>query len=222
MPRISLLFLFCTPLLAGTVRFDFRDALRRNSMDIVMEGPLERTVGISHFVSGWMEVNPEALTQGLRGELEVDMRTFETGVELKNLFLRDKIFDASQFPTSLATFVKTASVSTGRLVDGQTVQMKVESQFRFKNLTKNVVVPLRVVYHKESELTKSRLPGNLLLVTSAFELDLATFGINLPEAVRAASHKMVQVNVNLVGSDRLPTGVEILPDGPKPKESPKK
>lgn len=220
MGKLFLLFFFFAVSFspAYAVRFDFRDALRRNSVDIVMEGPLERTVAISHFVSGWVELNPEAVSQGIRGELEVDMRTFETGMELKNIFLRDKIFDTAQFSTAQATFVKTVSFSSGRLVDGQAVSAKVEAQFRLKNITKNVILPLKLTYYKESDFSQLRLPGNLLLVTAAFELDLSTFGITLPEAIKTATHKTVQINGNFVGSDRLPTGIETLPDGPKPKK----
>lgn len=224
MPKIYFLILFIsfTSLQATPTRFDFRDALRRNSVDIVMDGPLERTVGVSHFVTGWMEVNLEAISQGFKGELEVDMRTFETGVELKNIFLREKIFEASQYPTAMASIVKAVSVSSGRLIDGQSLQVKAEAQLRFKNSVKSVIIPLRMTYYKENDFTRTRLPGNLLLVTSGFELDLATFGIVLPEAVRAASQKTVQVNTHFVGSNRLPTGAEGLPEGPKPKEAPKK
>ena len=96
--------------------------------------------------------------------------------------------------------------------------MKVEAQFRLKNQAKNIILPLHMTYYKESHLTRLRLPGNLLLVTSNFEIDLNAFGISLPDALRPAMHKSIVITANFVGSDRLPTGADGIPDGIKPKD----
>lgn len=224
LPFSLFLLIFSSILLAVPLRFDFRDALRRNTIDITMDGALERTVGVSHFVTGWIEIDPDAVSKNLKGELEVDMRTFETGTELKNIFLREKVFETALYPTAHATFLKVVSTSTGRFADGGgPIHMKVESQLQFKNTSRNVILPLKISYYKENEFTRLRLSGNLLAVTSGFEMDLTTFGITLPEAIRASVAKSVQVNAAFVGSNHPPTGVDVvLPDGPKPKETSKK
>src|SRR4051794_19843249 len=91
-------FLLCAVAWGKPTRFEFRDAGLRNLVHFVSDVPLEKILGISNFVSGWLEIDPENLGEAVQGEFQVDVRTFETGIDSRNDLLRDKIFSAAEFP----------------------------------------------------------------------------------------------------------------------------
>lgn len=203
---------------AGSTRFDFRDAIQRNSLEITLQGPLERTTALSHFVSGWAELDLENVSAGIRGEIDFDTRTLETGIEGKNVYLKERLLDSTQFPLFQAAFMKVIPPVKGKPSDAEGAKFKTEIGFKFKGQAKTLQLPVHVQYFKESELTRQRLPGNLLSITSDSEIGLDKLGITIPEGFKSAAASNVRVVLHMVGSDRLPVGAASLPDGFKPKE----
>lgn len=197
-------------------RFDMRDAIHRNSILVVSEAPLERVIALTHFVSGAVELEPNNLSAGVKGQIEFDVRTFETGLELHNVQLRDQFLLASEFPTATATFQVTGL--KGKMIDGEPLKLKPEFDVNLRGIARKVLIPIELTYFKESETTKARLAGNLLRARSLFTIDTSVFGISIPESLKSVFNKSVQVSVELIGSDRLPTGFSPLPEAPKAKK----
>ncbi len=205
---------------AAPQRFDFRDAIQRNSLEVSLQSPLERTTAISHFVSGWVELDPENVGAGIRGELEFDTRTFETGLESKNLFLKERVLDAGRFPLVQAAFIKVEGPVTGKATTSEGAKLRTEIGIKIKGQAKSFSLPLKITYLKESEVTRQRLPGNLLTIFSDSDVTLDRLGIQVPEGFRLMNTNSVRVILHMVGSDKLPIGTSALPDGFKPKEPP--
>ncbi len=209
-PLVLLITFLSAAAPAKPVRYDMRDGGLRNLVEFVSDAMLEKVVGISNAVSGWIELDPERLGDGIRGEFEVDVRTFETGIELRNEHIREKILGGGEFPLANFSLGKLTSVSKAKLgVGAQPVVARVEGQLKAKGQTRAQAVLLKLIYIPESELTKTRLPGNLLKVSANFEVDTNDFGITVPEAFKARFSRYIQVTVDAVGTDRPPTSPEV-------------
>ncbi len=201
-----LLFFSLTATAFGaTTRFDLKDIGLRNLVQVSMEGTLEKTVGISTFLFGWIELDPDRLIDGISGEIRTDLRTFHTGVAAKEDFLLDKLLLAKEHPTATVTLSKLLSVSKANLRDGQPVVAKVEGVLQLKGLKKPQTFLLKLSYFKESPVTLTRSSGNLLKVSGSWDVDLSQFEVTIPENLKAQVPRFVQVAGDFVASAKLGT-----------------
>jgi len=198
------ILLVTTPARAALTRFDLRDAGQRNIVQFVSDAWIEKTIGITSAVSGWIEVDPEALASGLKGEVEVDVRTFRTANEAKNDGLREKLLRSGESPYARFVLAKLASASGDRLTETQPVVVRVEGTMNLHGVSQPIVVLLKVQYFTESPQTLLRLPGNLLRLSADFDVDLAKFEITFPEALRPRVARFIQISADCVGTDRPP------------------
>jgi polyisoprenoid-binding protein YceI len=196
---------------AKSTRFDFRDAGSRNVIEFVSDGTLEKIVGLSTSFSGWMELDPERLSDSFKGEFEVDVRTFTTGIESRNDQMKEKFLNAGEFPVAVFTVTRLVSISRAKLGDQQPITAKLEGILKMKGMQKIQSILAKFVYFKESELTKQRLGGNLLKVSANFDLDLSQFNVSLPDNQRARLTRFLQMSVDAVGSDQPPILTQSAP-----------
>jgi polyisoprenoid-binding protein YceI len=223
MLRSSIIFLiFFTPLFAfaKTTRFDMRDGLQRNVVHFVADAMLERIVGLSTALWGWVELDPENVGKGVKGELEMDMRTFETGIPARNQQIREKIFLANENPTAKFTIKRLIRTPKKSMLSLQPITAEVEGELSFRGVAMAEKVPLKLTFMTESEKTKQRLPGNLLRAQATVTLDLGKYQIEIPDAWHLRFPSRVEVNLDAIGSDQSPAGAvaTLPPEGPKPKE----
>ena len=217
LPLSFLLVVMAAPLVGKMTRFEIRDAAQRDVVQFNSDTALEKVAGLSSGIAGWMEIDPELDSQGVRGEFEVDVRTFDTGNPLRNDYLKEKFLNAAEFPLATYTLNKLLRSDKMRLLDQQPVVLRVEGSLKFKGVIKSQPVLLKLTYFKNSEQTKQRLGGNLLRIASNFDLDLNLFGIVIPESLRFRLSRFLQINVDVVGSDALAAQNLAIPEGIKPK-----
>lgn len=202
------------PVLAA--KFEMKDLGQRNLILVDSEATMERTVAISHFVTGWVEVVPENM-ESIQGEFEVDVRTLDTGLELKNIQIRDQLLSSNEFPVAKASFNVSLAGQKLKLVDGKSFTVKANANVQLKNVTKIIPIQIKLTYFKESEESRQRLTGNLIKFSASWDLDLAHFNITIPPKYSSLIAKTVHVSADLVGSDRLPNNALSLPEGIKKK-----
>ena len=190
---------------AATTRFELKDIGLRNLVQVSMEGVLEKTVGISSFLFGWVELDPDRLIDGINGEIRTDLRTFHTGVAAKEDFLLEKLLLVKEHPNATVTLSKLLSVSKANLRDGQPVVAKVEGVLALKGLKKTQTFLLKLAYFKESPMTLNRSTGNLLKVSGSWDVDLQQFDVTIPENLKAQVPRYVQVSGDFVASAKTGT-----------------
>jgi len=212
------LMLACPAAVARTVRFDMRDAVERNLVQFISDAPLEKTVGLSHSFGGWLELDPERLNDGIKGEFEVDVRTFHTGIDLKDDQVRDRFLGGSEYPIATYTITRLSSTSGPKLKEGQPVTARVEGTLQARGVSRPQPILLKLVYFRESELTHQRLSGNLVKMSATFDIDSGQFNVNVPDNLRSRVARFVQVMVDAVGTDSSPAASTPSVDGLKPKE----
>jgi len=195
------------PLLAASnpVRFDIKDLTQRNLLAVVSDAPLEKMIAQCHLFHGWVEVDPQDLKAGIRGELELDTRSCETGSGIRDLVLQEKVLDVKQYPLAKVQIKKW-------------VKEAIEVSVDYRGKTTSLEIPLKVVFFPEGEKTKGRLPGNLLRISSQSELGLPAIGISVPEEMKQTLSSKVELIFDAVGTSKLPNDKILLPEGPKPKE----
>jgi len=197
---IVALLLFSEFALAETknIRFDFRDAFQRDIVNFTSDAPLEKIIGLSTAVSGWLEIDPDKLAGPARGEFEVDLRTFDTGSAMRNEQLREKFLGTAEHPVASFSVSRLVNPSKPKLGDQQSVVAKVEGTLKIRGLSRPFSILTKLVYFKQSEMTKQRLNGNLLKLTGTFDIDLSAFSILLPDAFKYRIARFVQVSVDAV------------------------
>jgi polyisoprenoid-binding protein YceI len=209
---------FCAENASARVqRFDCRDAAMRNLVQFTSEAPLDRVVGVSSLVSGWIEIDLANLAEGVRSELEIDMRGFETGLDSRNDWVRDKAFAAAEHPSAVLAIQRWSHTPRGKLGDGAGVTGKVDGILKMRGMARAFSGNAKFSYFRESDATKRRLSGNLLRMSVTGDADLASFGYTPVDGARTFA-RVIQLNWDLLCTDSLPVPVPPTQEGPKPKE----
>jgi|GEM_PF-1615114 len=203
----SLLFasLLCHSLSATPTRFEVKDVGFRNLVYFVSEAPLETVVGQTNFVTGWLELDPGNLKEGIKGTFEVDVRTFETGMPARNAKVRDLFLGATKQPIAVFTFNRFAQVSAPVLKPGMTVTGKVEGTLSANQVETRLILPVRLTFWKDGPMVKKKgLTGNLIQVRSEFPLRLGDFKVGVPTQFQGLIDPEAKFSAHFFGADRLP------------------
>jgi len=212
----ALILIALFPISAYALRFDFRDALQRNTVHFISDGLIERTVGLTTALTGWVELDPDKPGEAIAGEWEVDTRMFQTGFEGRNEVIREKFFRAFDFPS--ASFRPTRWLTPPkRLADGKTQTGRLEGELILRGVKKQVPVEVKLTFFKPSEVTAGRLGGQLLKVNAEFNVGTEDFALQIPETFKGRYAKSVQVQVDAVGTDRPPQAGGPALEATKPK-----
>jgi polyisoprenoid-binding protein YceI len=201
---------------AKVVRFTAQDPLQRDLIQFSSEGAYEKVVGLSHSIQGWIELDPNDLRFGLKGQLDADLRSFETGDAIWTDFIRDKVLTTSEFPSATFLITQFLSASKSRLSDKEAVTVKVSGTLTMRGISKPQSCLLRVTYNKQSDKTSQRMAGNLVRVSSNFDLDLGQYDVKIPDPLKSKLARVVQLSLDVVGSDGTPPS--IIPANEPPKK----
>lgn len=211
------IFLFCSFALAGPTRFDFRDASQRDLVQFISEAPLERVVGTTAAISGWVELDPKKLKK-MRGEFEVDVRLLRTGMALRDSHLRSRFLNSPLHPFARFKIAKVVKWSHKKLSSRKPVRATVEGKFSLHGVTKTIRFELGLTYFRKSKATAQRLRGNLLRIKTAFPVDLLDYKIPWTKNIKVLLSRYLKVKVHVVGSDAKKPDLSELPDGDKPED----
>lgn len=187
-------------------------------MAFISEAPLEKMIAQCHLLRGWIELDPQSLESGIKGELELDVRSCETGSGIRDLLLQEKIWEVKQYPTASLALNKWAKETKGSLNEKMDQPHSVELSLNYQGKTVSLEVPLKLSYFVESDKTRNRLPGNLLRISCEKTLALSEVGISIPDELKSTLSSKVDVVFDAVGTSKLPNDKILLPEGPKPKE----
>ncbi|PJB00903.1 MAG: hypothetical protein CO127_06540, partial [Ignavibacteria bacterium CG_4_9_14_3_um_filter_36_18] len=174
-----ILFLLGTNIFAQTFSVDSKDG--RNQASFISDAPLEKTVGLSAGLDATVMLNVNDITQKPMGKVKVSVNNIKTGIDLRDEHLRGEMWlNAAKYPYIEFQLTGIKNASSKKLNDGQKVTVTLLGKFSVHGVTKDVEVPATLTYLKESEKTKSKSPGNLLVANTEFTIRLADYGIIIP------------------------------------------
>ncbi|MBT7617153.1 MAG: YceI family protein [Calditrichaeota bacterium] len=133
MKKITTIFLSLTLWLslsisqAAETKFIVDDPGGRNNVEFISKAPIENIIGVTNLVTGSITFDPENLQNNAFGKIQVDLRTLNSGIELRDEHMRsEKYLNTQKFP--FATFVFDSPVETGilNLKPGETISISLK------------------------------------------------------------------------------------------------
>ena len=193
----------------GTV-FYVADPMGRNQVTFTSEAPLEDIVGTTNQIVGYLVFDPDKPKKGARGYFKVSVKGLDSGIPLRNEHLQsDMWLNAESYPDITFTIESTGSVRKQKWSEAyQTYNMKLIGPFTIHGVTREVEVPARLTFLRESDKTRMKMPGNLLGVRAEFEVALDDFGITGPPGMDLIGSRVgetVSLEVSVFASDKKPT-----------------
>lgn len=184
----------------GEQTFSFKDKMGRNQATFFSTTPLEDITGMSSDVSGTVSFDIEDVENTLNGEIYISTASLKSGIDLRDKHIRSSDWlDAEQFPT--ISFKITDVKDTEKIEDNK-IKAKVLGEFTVHGVTKEVESEVTLVYLEESEMTKMKMPGDLLGVRATFNINLSDYGVQHMALGKKVSDE-IEINVNIVGSNKM-------------------
>ena len=170
----------------GEQTFSFKDKMGRNQATFFSTTPLEDITGMSSDVWGTVSFDIEDVENTLTGEVLISTASLKSGIDLRDEHIRSADWlDAEQFP----------NISFK-------IKVKVLGEFTAHGVTKEVESEVTLVYLEESEMTKMRMPGDLLGVRAKININLSDYGVQHMALGKKVSDA-IEINVNIVGSNKM-------------------
>jgi polyisoprenoid-binding protein YceI len=108
--------------------------------------------------------------------------------------------DAEKYPIISFTVEKAQEVI---ILDDNKIRLSLTGPFECHGKTKVIILDATLTLLEESDLTKKRMPGDLISFVSEFEINLSDFGIRnifLPDRIA----DKIEIAVNIVGTNKKP------------------
>lgn len=192
----------------GTV-FYVNDPAGRDWVTFKSTAPLEDIVGTTTEITGYLVFDPDNPTKGGKGELHVPVASLNTGIPLRDNHLQGGVWlDAENHPHLSLTITDVRNVKEVKSSDNfQTYGVELVGELTIKGKSRDIEIPGRVTYLKETEQTRQKMAGNLLAARAEFDIKLADYSITGPPGAGLIGTKVgesVSVEVSIMGTTHHP------------------
>lgn len=170
---------------------------------------LEFVEGLTSNIIGSIEVNPDSAIGDTKGIFRVDLRTLQTGIDLRDEHMRTRHLETDKYPFA---YFEISSISNppAQLKIDSTYQVAAAGKFYIRGIWRSIAVTtsLRRIQTTNSET---------LSVRAKFSLKLDEFGIPRPKALFLKLAETINVEVIFTAANNLPAPTITLPDWPEKK-----
>jgi len=174
----------------------------RNNATFVSEAPFEKIVGLSSGLDATVTINKEDITKNPKGNVKVKIGTIKTGIALRDKHLiSENWLYVEKYPNAEFKLKQIKAQSFRELVDGRRIKVTFVGNFTVHGVTKEVEAQGEITFFKESEQTKLKANGNLLVVSAEFVIKLSDYGVVIPSMVVGKLSENVNISVDFVASD---------------------
>ena len=202
---------------AQTFSVDTKDG--RNQASFISDAPFEKIVGLASGLDATVMLNVNDITQKPMGKVKVPIESIKTGIDLRDEHLRSEMWlNAAKYPFAEFQLTGIKNPTSRKLNDGQRVTATLIGKFSVHGVTKNIEVPATLTYFKESEKTKAKAPGNLLVANAEFDINLEEYGVQIPSMVVGKVNDEVKITTSFVASDENSNGNPCNPCAVKKNE----
>ena len=172
-------------------------------MIVLSQAPLETMVTRTSAITADIQIDPQNVLNAPKARFELDLNQMETGIKVRDEHMKSADWlDTAKYPKAIFTLTKPLPPAdlqskTIPATPGKHGDMEVEGELEFHGVKKLVKATVSVNMIGENDKTKERLPGELMHVRANFLLNLADFGVNIPEPakLKVANIQSVQVDV---------------------------
>ena len=184
----------------GIQTFYFEDPQNRNQLLFTNDALVESFNGITTDVQGEVSFDPADIQNSFKGIISTSVKSIKTGIELRDEDLYSvRWLEAEKYPE---ISLEISEVEEIIRIDNNKLKLSLIGNFSLHGKTKVIMLDVDLTFLEESELTKSRIQGDLLSIVSVFEIKLADFGIRnafIPNRVS----DIVKITINIVGTNKL-------------------
>jgi len=185
---------------SGSQTFSFKDGMGRNQATFYSSTLLEDITGMSTDVWGNISFNVQDIENTLEGEVKISTASLKSGIDLRDEHIRSADWlNAEEYPE--ITF-KIKDVTNLKEIDGSNIKVTVMGELTVHGVTRYIELEVALTYLEESEMTKMRLPGDLLGVRAKFNIKLSDFGVQHMVLGKRVSDE-IEITVNIVGSNKV-------------------
>ena len=150
--------------------------------------------GITDVVSGNLMLDPDNLSN-VSGGCKVDLRTLDTGINLRNTHMKENHLHTDKFPyTEFSLKSVSGAVS---LKAGQMVEFIAKGEFTLHGVTREIEIPIRAELFNDSSNTPYKNSSGVLHITGEFIIKLADYDIPLPQFLFMKLSDKQLININI-------------------------
>lgn len=194
----------------SVLQFRAADPVGRNSVQFKTTAPLEDILGSTNQVKGDIKIDPKNLKSAVPwARFEVELAGLTTGIPLRDTHMRTQYLHTDKYPKAVFTLERIRQATAAELKPNKLVVVTAEGTFELHGVKRNITLPVRVTYVPESQSTMSKLPGNLLRITSDFDVKLADFNIERPQMVILKVGEVAHVSLDVFATDASPEKISM-------------
>ena len=193
---IITLFLFTgLSLSAKPIKFDFKDPKNVNNVIFQMDAPLESINGSGDGISGTVDFDP-ADPSSTQGTILLNSASLHVG----NPVLKEHIHGADwmgvkKYPTISFKLSKLENIRK----EGIGVFADAKGKMTIRNVTIEMIAPVRITYLKGLLQKRNRVAGDLLVLRSKFVVKRDDFGIRAGENLEKVANR-IEISLNVAGA----------------------
>ena len=183
---------------SGEQTFHFNDEMDRNQATFFSHAPFEDITGLSNEVNGWVSFDIQDVKNTLTGEVFIKTASIKTGIENRDEHLRtSEWLNAEAYP-NISFVIK--EIETINNDFSNKLRLTVLGDFTVRGVTKQEYSDVTMEYLEESELTITRMPGDLLGVKAKFNINLSDYGVRHMLIGKRVSEE-VEITANFIGTN---------------------
>jgi polyisoprenoid-binding protein YceI len=181
----------------GTKTITLNDKVGKNQFEWSSEAPLEKIVGTSEGVQGTLTLDPSNI-KTLRGSISTEVATMKSGNAMRDEHIRGEAWlDDAKFKTISFKAISVDNVKA----NGAMTDATVTGDFTMHGVTKRMAVPVTLNYVDQSDKTRERANGDLVMLTAKFDVALKDFNVSGSKGVVGNKvGEKIQVTAKLFGS----------------------
>jgi len=183
---------------SGEQTFHFNDEMGRNQATFFSHAPFEDITGLSNEVNGWVSFDIQDVKNTLTGEVFIKTASIKTGIENRDEHLRtSEWLNAEAYP-NISFVIKEIEAINNDF--SNKLRLTVLGDFTVRGVTKQEYSDVTMEYLEESELTITRMPGDLLGVKAKFNINLSDYGVRHMLIGKRVSEE-VEITANIIGTN---------------------
>jgi polyisoprenoid-binding protein YceI len=183
---------------SGKQTFHFKDEMGRNQATFFSHAPFEDITGLSNDVIGWVSFDIQDVKNTLSGEVFIKTASIKTGLEYRDeQLMTSGWLNAEVYPKITFVIKEVTMISN---VDGNKLRISVLGDFTVRGITCEEFCSVTMEYLEESELTKTRMPGDLLGVKAKFNINLSEYSVRHILIGKRVSEE-IEIEANIIGTN---------------------
>ncbi len=163
------------------------DKSKKNSVKFISDAPIEDFEGFTDKIDGYIFWEGENFTEKSDVYFEVDLRTLDTGIGLRNRHMRENYLHTDKYP--LAQF-------SGKIISAEQIT---ENQFKV-----NVEGEMKIhgVTNKLKTAVKMNKTSNGYNIKTNFEVKLSDYNIDIPKLMFMKINEVMKLELDFYTSEK--------------------